>query len=90
MATAAMALEFSTIDPRFHVCAVAPGTVDTDMQARIRGCSSDQFAQVDKFLQLKTSGSLTPPERAASALIHLLLEGRFKNGGRYDLRKMSS
>ncbi len=89
MATAAMALEFSTIDSRFRVCAVAPGTVDTDMQATIRSCSSEQFAQVDKFLQLKASGSLTPPERAASALIHLLLEGRFKNGGRYDLRKMS-
>jgi benzil reductase ((S)-benzoin forming) len=90
MATAAMGLEFSQIDPRFHVCAVAPGTVDTAMQAKIRSCSSEQFAQVDKFLKLKASGSLTPPERAASALIHLLMNGRFNNGGRYDLREMNS
>ena len=89
MATRAMALEFSRIDPAFAVCAVAPGTVDTTMQAKIRSCRPDQFEQVDKFLRLKASGSLTPPAHAATALIRLLLDGRFKNGERYDLREMS-
>ena len=90
MATGAMALEFSRIDPAFHVCAVAPGTVDTAMQAKIRKCTTHQFAQVDKFLNLKSSGSLYPPARAASDLIRLLMQDRFENGGRYDLRKMES
>ena len=40
MATRAMAMEFSRIDPAFAVCAVAPGTVDTAMQAKIRSCAS--------------------------------------------------
>ena len=88
MATQAMALEFARIDPAFHACAVAPGTVDTDMQTKIRGCTPREFAQVDKFIQLKSSGSLYPPQRAASDLIRLLLQGRFENGGRYDLRQM--
>ncbi len=88
MATRAMALEFSRIDPTFDVCAVAPGTVDTAMQTKIRSCTARQFALVDKFLQLKARGALHPPERAASALIRLLMDGRFKNGGRYDLREM--
>jgi benzil reductase ((S)-benzoin forming) len=88
MATRAMAVEFSRIDPTFEVCAVAPGTVDTTMQTKIRNCTAQQFEQVDKFLQLKASGALHPPERAASALIRLLMDGRFKNGGRYDLREM--
>jgi benzil reductase ((S)-benzoin forming) len=88
MATRAMAMEFSRIDPAFAVCAVAPGTVDTAMQAKIRNCRPDQFEQIDKFLQLKASGSLTPPEHVATALIRLLMEGRLKNGERYDLRKM--
>ena len=88
MATRAMAMEFSRIDPTFQICAVAPGTVDTAMQAKIRNCTTQQFEQVDKFLKLKASGALYPPERAATALIRLLIEGRFKNGGRYDLRKM--
>jgi len=88
MATRSMALEFSRIDPAFHVCAVAPGTVDTAMQAKIRNCTAEQFAQVDKFLNLKSSGSLTPPARTASSLLRMLMEGRFENGGRYDLREM--
>jgi benzil reductase ((S)-benzoin forming) len=88
MATRAMAMEFSRIDPAFAVCAVAPGTVDTAMQEKIRNCSPDQFEQVDKFLQLKASGALYTPERTATTLIRLLLDGRFKNGGRYDLREM--
>jgi benzil reductase ((S)-benzoin forming) len=88
MATRAMAMEFSRIDPAFAVCAVAPGTVDTAMQAKIRNCRPDQFEQIDKFLQLKASGSLKPPEHVATALIRLLMEGRLKNGERYDLRKM--
>ena len=88
MATRAMAMEFSSIDQSFSVCAVAPGTVDTAMQEKIRNCTAEQFEQVDKFLKLKASGALYPPERAASTLIRLLMEERFKNGGRYDLREM--
>lgn len=88
MATRAMAMEFSRIDATFTVCAVAPGTVDTAMQEKIRNCSVQQFEQVDKFLKLKDNGALHPPERAATALIRLLMNGRFKNGGRYDLREM--
>ncbi len=88
MATRAVAMEFSRIDPTFTVCAAAPGTVDTAMQEKIRSCSVQQFDQVDKFLKLKESGALHPPERAATALIRLLMDGRFKNGGRYDLREL--
>ena len=88
MATRAMAMEFARIDPAYAVCAVAPGTADTAMQDKIRNCTNRQFEQVDKFLKLKSSGALYPPERVASALIRLLMEGRFENGGRYDLREM--
>jgi len=88
MATRAMALEFSRIDPAFGACAVAPGTVDTDMQAQIRRCTAEQFERVAKFLDLKTSGGLYPPRQTAAALIRYILEERFQNGGRYDLREM--
>ena len=88
MATRAIAMEFSRIDPAFQICAVAPGTVDTAMQAKIRNCTTQQFEQVNKFLRLKDSGALYPPERAANTLIRLLMDGRFKNGERYDLREM--
>jgi benzil reductase ((S)-benzoin forming) len=90
MATRAMAKEFSRIDPAFRACAVAPGTVDTAMQEKIRACTVDQFEQVDKFLGLKASGALYPADRVASTLIRLLMDGRFVNGGRYDLRDMGA
>jgi benzil reductase ((S)-benzoin forming) len=88
MATRAMALEFSRIDPAFAVCAVAPGTVDTAMQEKIRNCSAGQFEQVDKFLKLKANGALASPRHTAASLIRLLMEERLTNGGRYDLRAM--
>lgn len=90
MVTRTMAMEFSRIDPSFAVCAIAPGTVDTRMQEKIRHCSRQQFEQVDKFVQLKENGALTPPAHAASTIIGLLMEGKLENGGRYDLRKISS
>ena len=90
MATRAMAMEFSRIDPAFRACAVAPGTVDTAMQEKIRACTTDQFQQVDKFIGLKASGALYPAERVASTLLRLLMDGRFANGGRYDLRDMGT
>jgi benzil reductase ((S)-benzoin forming) len=88
MATRSMAMEFSRNAPAFSVCAVAPGTVDTAMQDKIRNCTAEQFDQVDKFLMLKEKGALFTPERSASALIRLLLQGHFENGGRYDLREI--
>ncbi len=60
------------------------------MQATIRGCSTDRFEQVAKFVGLKTSGALSSPERVASTLIRFLLDDRFANGGRYDLREMDA
>jgi benzil reductase ((S)-benzoin forming) len=89
MATRALAVEFAHIDPTYAVCAVAPGVVDTAMQEQIRTRTREQFAQVDKFLALKASGTLQPPEHVASNVIRLLMAGRFKNGRRYDLREMS-
>jgi hypothetical protein len=83
-----MALEFSRIDPTFHVCAVAPGTVDTDMQAQIRQCTPEQFERVHKFIDLKTSNALSTPRQTAEDLIRLIVEKRLENGFRYDLREM--
>ncbi len=89
MATRAMAMEFSGLDPSFNACAVAPGVVDTDMQTQIRACRREQFEQVDKFRQLNTSGALVPADQVAAVLIRRLMEGGFANGGRYDLRGFS-
>ena len=86
MATAVTALDVARVDPNFAAIAVAPGTIDTAMQTTIRQCDQDRFPMVDKFIRLKAEGGLDPPREVADRLIRSLLEDRFKNGGRYDLR----
>jgi NAD(P)-dependent dehydrogenase (short-subunit alcohol dehydrogenase family) len=41
--------------------ALAPGVVDTDMQALIRSTPPDRFPQVDRFLRLHADRSFTTP-----------------------------
>jgi benzil reductase ((S)-benzoin forming) len=88
MATRVMAKEFSRIDPSFAACMIAPGTLDTRMQAKIRSCSREQFDQVEKFVRLKETGALAQPAHAASGIMRLLLQGHLENGMRYDLRNL--
>lgn len=53
-----------------RIAAIAPGVVDTDMQATIRG--SEGFPSRADFVELKESGSLSSPEDAARAVLQLI------------------
>lgn len=53
-----------------RVAAIAPGIVDTDMQATIR--SSDGFPLRDQFVGYKDSGALSTPENAAAKILGIL------------------
>jgi benzil reductase ((S)-benzoin forming) len=66
---------------------IAPGTVDTDMQAAIRKTSEDDFPNRQRFFDLHKDGKLTPPEEVARN-IWSLLEGDFQNGSVVDLREL--
>jgi benzil reductase ((S)-benzoin forming) len=70
-----------------RVIAVAPGVVDTAMQGEIRAVDEDAFPAVERFRQLKESGSLISAEQAAEGIWSLF--GReFPNGSVLDLRKL--
>lgn len=70
-----------------QVLAVAPGTVDTDMQATIRSTPSEDFPQRQKFLDVHDSGKLIPPGEVASRMWRLLDSG-MDNGSVVDLRDL--
>ena len=53
-----------------------------------RNCTHEQFEKVEKFHELKASGGLHSSGHVASTLIRLLMEGKFANGGCYDLRDL--
>lgn len=53
------------------VFAVAPGVVDTDMQASIRATPPEVFPHVERFLDLARTDSFNTPEWVADHLIEL-------------------
>ena len=63
----ALALEESEQGIRVH--AVAPGVVDTSMQALIRSTPAERFPMVDKFQQLKADEAFNSPEFVAETLL---------------------
>lgn len=74
--------------PRLRVASLAPGVVDTAMQAEIRASSVEQFPQKERFEALKSSGQLTSPEHAAQRLVNYLLGPSFGDVVDGDLRHL--
>jgi NAD(P)-dependent dehydrogenase (short-subunit alcohol dehydrogenase family) len=70
-----------------QVLAVAPGTVDTGMQAQLRAVAEEDFPQRQKFLDLHEAGRLSDPDDVARR-IWALLERDLDNGSVVDLREM--
>ena len=70
---------------RVRVLAVAPGIVETPMQAQIRGTAARDFPEVERFRQLHADGELRAPDAVARQLWELL-GSDFENGSVLDLR----
>jgi NAD(P)-dependent dehydrogenase (short-subunit alcohol dehydrogenase family) len=67
-----IALEEQANGLRVH--AVAPGIVDTDMQAMIRDCTPEQFPRVQKFHDLKEKEGFSSPAFVADRLLELAFD----------------
>jgi len=59
------------------IISVAPGIVDTDMQAQIRSADKTDFADIERFIAFKKDGALTSPDQAAKEIIKLLTTDNF-------------
>lgn len=70
-----------------RVIAVAPGVVDTAMQADIRSVDEHAFPAVERFRRLRAAGGLTSPEEAARG-IWSLLDRPLDSGAVVDLRDL--
>ncbi len=68
-----------------RVSAIAPGVVDTAMQAKIRATDISDFPDVERFRQLKEEGDLVSPEEAARKM-WVAIESRLESGAVIDLR----
>ena len=52
-----------------RIFSVAPGVIDSDMQAEIRTASNSDFSSVDRFKEMKEAGELRSPEHVATMIL---------------------
>lgn len=68
--------------------AVAPGVIDTDMQAEIRAASAEDFSGWNNFVRMKEEGQLYTSREAATRLL-MLLDLPFSGDVFQDLRSLN-
>ena len=69
-----------------RIVSLAPGIIDTDMQADLRASDASRFPGRENFVQAKQSGSLTSPSEAAQRILVYLARADFGNQTVTDLR----
>ncbi|MBI5278706.1 MAG: SDR family NAD(P)-dependent oxidoreductase [Burkholderiales bacterium] len=52
-----------------RICSLAPGVIDTDMQARLRSADPASFPDIGNFIGLKDKNALSSPDEAAARVL---------------------
>lgn len=74
--------------PHIQICSLAPGVIDTDMQAEIRQVDSALFPNKNRFLELKDQKQLANPMKAGEQVVNYLLSPSFGSQAVADLRQL--
>ncbi|HEX2530417.1 MAG TPA: SDR family oxidoreductase [Burkholderiaceae bacterium] len=75
--------------PHVRICSLAPGVIDTDMQAEIRATPPERFPSRARFVELKRDGRLASPGECAAKLVDYLLGKQFGQVPVADLREVT-
>lgn len=81
----ARAVELDAL-PRVRISSIAPGVIDTGMQAELRTTPQTLFPDLPRFLELKRRNQLEDPAEIAERLIDLMLSDSFGEVPVTDLR----
>ncbi len=73
-------------DARVKAVSLAPGVIDTGMQAEIRATPESRFPMRERFVQMKNQGALVAPEQSARMVVDYLLDAQFGAKPVDDLR----
>ena len=68
----AVALEEAQRPNGARIVSLAPGVIDTDMQAQLRDAEPALFPERERFAALKAGGQLDSPDEAARKVLHVL------------------
>lgn len=71
--TRVLALE----NPELRVSSLAPGVIDTDMQAHIRSSDRRHFPDLDRFVQLHEGGQLADADAVAEKILRFAADDAF-------------
>lgn len=71
-----------------RIASVAPGVIDTDMQAEVRTTPEERFPDRRRFQELQRTGRLRSPEQAGGEIVDLLLSDAFGRDTVTDLRRI--
>lgn len=63
--------------PRLRICSLAPGVVDTDMQAEVRASTEGLFPDRERFVAMKREGQLKDAGATGRGVVELLLSDAF-------------
>jgi NAD(P)-dependent dehydrogenase (short-subunit alcohol dehydrogenase family) len=74
--TECVALEEAAHGLRAH--AIAPGVIDTDMQALIRATPAERFPEVGRFLARKREGRFNSPRFVAERILAIAFDPAFR------------
>jgi benzil reductase ((S)-benzoin forming) len=72
--------------PGLLIASVAPGVVDTEMQAEIRATSDDRFPDRPRFVTMHQERALPTAEQTGGRLVEYLLSDVFGADAVFDLR----
>ncbi len=75
--------------PNLRTVSLAPGVIDTDMQAQVRATSLSAFPARPRFDQLKQDNALASPQAVAEKLLRFLDHPDFGTEPCTDLRQIS-
>lgn len=76
--------------PNLLISSVAPGVVDTEMQAEIRASSDERFPDRPRFVAMHHDKALPSPAQTGSRLVEYLLSDVFGREAVFDLRDFVS
>jgi len=90
MATRVVALEAQSRGLAVEAVSLAPGVIDTAMQERVRGADARDFADVERFRQMKADGTLRKAADVAADILRAERSGRLAANPVADLRELAA
>ena len=89
MASRVAALEAEARASGVKVASLAPGVIDTGMQAEVRSAPAERFADVERFRAMKAEGVLRDAAEVAADILRLEAAGGLDGEALQDLRSLA-